>query len=248
MTACITADGRFERRRRHRHDGMPALRGHGADDRYGLPVLRRLKAERPAQMGIVLQCSACKSPVFLRYRTRAWRDDRVELHPLPQPVEHPPERFSLSYLPAPVAARFREALACFSSGLWQAFAAMCRQTSRAVFEDVGDAGRLRVFDLVAEIQQLGEIDEATFNAVCRVIFDPDEGARLEPALRTPAGRRAARDHERPADPDLCAQGEAEAGAEGAAVLCQPGGGYRRQRNRTDPKVSSSGRRSAYELL
>jgi hypothetical protein len=139
------------------------------------PAFGKLKAEKPGQVGVVLQCAACKAPVFLRYRTRAWRDDRVELHPLPQPVENPPERFSLSYLPPAVAARFREALACFSSGLWQAFAAMCRQTARAVFDDVGDAGRMDIFDLVTDVQELGDIDDATFKAVCRIIFDPDEG-------------------------------------------------------------------------
>jgi hypothetical protein len=179
MTASITADGRFERDGGTGTMECPHCGAIGPMTVTAYPSFTRLKAERPAQVGIVLQCGGCKAPVFLRYRTRTWRDDRVELHPLPQPVEQPPERFSLSYLPPAVAARFREALACFSSGLWQAFAAMCRQTARAVFEDVGDAGRLRVYDLVAEVQELGDIDEATFNAVRRIIFDPDAG-RQEP--------------------------------------------------------------------
>jgi hypothetical protein len=175
MTASINADGRFERDGGTGTMECPHCGAIGPMTVTAYPAFNKLKAERPAQVGIVLQCSGCKAPVFLRYRTRAWRDDRVELHPLPQPVEQPPERFSLSYLPPAVAARFREALACFSSGLWQAFAAMCRQTARAVFDDVGDAGRLRVYDLVAEVQDLGDIDEATFNAVRRIIFDPDAG-------------------------------------------------------------------------
>lgn len=179
MTASITADGRFERNGGTGTMECPHCGAIGPMTVTAYPAFNKLKAERPAQVGIVLQCAGCKAPVFLRYRTRAWRDDRVELHPLPQPVEQPPERFSLSYLPPAVAARFREALACFSSGLWQAFAAMCRQTARAVFEDVGDAGRLRVYDLVAEVQELGDIDEATFNAVRRIIFDPD-ASKQEP--------------------------------------------------------------------
>jgi len=179
MTASINADGRFERDGGTGTMECPHCGAIGPMTVTAYPAFNKLKAERPAQVGIVLQCSGCKAPVFLRYRTRAWRDDRVELHPLPQPVEQPPERFSLSYLPPAVAARFREALACFSSGLWQAFAAMCRQTARAVFDDVGDAGRLRVYDLVAEVQDLGDIDEDTFNAVRRIIFDPDAG-RQEP--------------------------------------------------------------------
>ncbi|MEO7385409.1 MAG: hypothetical protein ABIX37_00585 [Gammaproteobacteria bacterium] len=179
MTASITADGRFERNGGTGTMECPHCGAIGPMTVTAYPAFSKLKTERPTQVGVVLQCSGCKAPVFLRYRTRAWRDDRVELHPLPQPVEHPPERFSLSFLPPAVGARFREALACFSSGLWQAFAAMCRQTARAVFEDVGEAGRLRVYDLVTEVQSLGEIDDATFNAVRRIIFDPEEG-RQEP--------------------------------------------------------------------
>ncbi|MCE7902313.1 MAG: hypothetical protein DYH20_06560 [Gammaproteobacteria bacterium PRO9] len=181
MTAAITADGRFER------NGNPAMEcphcsASGPMTVAAFPAFSRLKAERPAQVGVVLQCPACQAPVFLRYRTRAWREDRVELNPLPQAVEHAPERFSLGYLPPAVATRFREALACYSSGLWQAFAAMCRQTARATFDDVGEAGRMKIFDLVAEVRDLGAIDDATFEAVRRVIFDPDTGrpeARFE---------------------------------------------------------------------
>jgi hypothetical protein len=175
MTASITADGRFERNGGTGTMECPHCGATVPMAVAAFPAFDKLKAERPAQVGVVLQCSACKAPVFLRYRARAWREDRVELNPLPQAVEHPPERFGLSYLPPAVATPFREALACFSSGLWQAFAAMCRQTARATFEDVGEAGRLRIFDLVAEVQELGNIDDATFTAVRRIIFDPDAG-------------------------------------------------------------------------
>jgi hypothetical protein len=179
MTAAITADGRFERSGGTATMECPHCGAVGPMTVTAFPSFGKLKSERPTQIGVVLQCAACKAPVFLRYRTRAWRDDRVELNPLPQPVEHPPERFSLSYLPPAVAARFREALACYTSGLWQAFAAMCRQTARATFDDVGDAGRLKIYDLVAEVQDLGAIDDATFEAVRRVIFEPEAG-RQEP--------------------------------------------------------------------
>jgi len=176
MTASITADGRFERSGGTGTMECPQCGAVGPMTVAAFPPFSRLQAERPAQVGVVLQCAACRSPVFLRYRARAWRNDRVELHPLPQPVEHPPERFGLSYLPAAVAARFREALSCYSAGLWQAFAAMCRQTARATFEDVGDGGRMRIFDQVTEVQALGDIDDHTFAAVRRIIFDPPAGS------------------------------------------------------------------------
>lgn len=179
MTASITADGRFERNSGTGTMECPHCGAIGPMTVTAYPDYTKLQAERPAQVGVVLECAGCKAPVFLRYRTRVWRTDRVELHPMPQLVEQPPERFSISYLPPTVAARFREALACFSSGLWQAFAAMCRQTAQTVFDDVGEAGRLQIFDLVTEVQDLANIDDATFNAVCRVIFDQEAG-RSEP--------------------------------------------------------------------
>ena len=88
MTACITADNRFERSGGISAMACPQCAAVVPMSVTAFPPFSRLKAKRPAQIGVVLQCSACKSPVFLRYRTRAWRDDRVELHPLPQPVEH----------------------------------------------------------------------------------------------------------------------------------------------------------------
>lgn len=189
MTAAsITADNRFERSGGTGTMECPQCGAVGPMTVAAFPPFSRLNAERPTQVGVVLQCGACRSPVFLRYRARAWRTDRVELHPLPQPVEHPPERFGLNYLPAPVAARFREALACYSAGLWQAFGAMCRQTARATFDDVGDGGRLRIYDQVAEVQALGDIDDHTFATVRRIIFDPGSGnGTSEPEV----GRRQA---------------------------------------------------------
>ena len=109
MTAAITADGRFERSGGTGTMECPHCGVVGPMTVAAFPAFGKLASERPTQVGVVLQCVACHAPVFLRYRTRAWRDDRVELNPLPQPVEHPPERFGLSYLPPAVAQRFREA-------------------------------------------------------------------------------------------------------------------------------------------
>lgn len=144
------------------------------------PGFARLAADRPAKVGIVLQCDACRMPVFVRYRVRAWRDDRVEFHPQPELLEQPPERFSYAHLPEGVAAPLREALACYGAGLLQAFAMMCRATTQAVLDDLGERSRLRLFDQVAEVRMLAEIDDATFNAIRRVLFEGDS-ARGQPA-------------------------------------------------------------------
>jgi hypothetical protein len=54
---------------------------------------------------------------------------------------------------------------------------MCRRTALVVFDDLGDAGKLRLFDELNEIRQLAEIDLESFNTVKRVIFGTDEEAK-----------------------------------------------------------------------
>jgi hypothetical protein len=152
------------------------------------PAFSRIRAERPALVGMVLQCDACRTPLFFRYRVRAWHEDRVEFHPHPEEMERAPERFSYAHLPESVATVFREALACHSSGLMQAFAVMCRATTQAIIEDLGERSRLRIFDQVADVRVMAEMDDATFNAIRRVLFEgePARGAPAQPLSRTQA--------------------------------------------------------------
>ena len=139
------------------------------------PGFGRLLSERPEKVGIVLQCDACHTPLFVRYRVRAWREDRIELNPQPEQLEHSPERFSYAHLPDAVASPLREALACYSGGLLQAFAIMCRTTTQAVLDDLGERSRLRIFDQVADARLLAGIDDATFSVIRRVLFESDTG-------------------------------------------------------------------------
>lgn len=152
------------------------------------PSFARVRADRAAKVGIVLQCDACHTPIFVRYRVRAWLEDRVEFHPLAEQVEHAPERFSYAHLPEKVAAAFRESLACYGAGLLHAFAVMCRATTQAMLEDLGERSRLRIFDQVAEVRMLAEIDDVTFNAIRRVLFEGEagRGQTLQPLTRTQA--------------------------------------------------------------
>ena len=72
-----------------------------------------------------------------------------------------------------MAAPFRDALGCYSENLLMAFAAMCRQTARAIFAEHGEHQRLRLFDQVAEIRDLAGVNEDDFDVVRRIIFDTD---------------------------------------------------------------------------
>jgi hypothetical protein len=146
----------------------------------------RLRATRPPQMGLILACDACHTPIFLRYRVKAWHDDRVEFHAAPIEVERPPERFNYSHLPETVAAHFREALACYSAGLLQAFAVMCRLATQAMLDDLGERSRLRIFDQVAEVRMLAGLDDETFAAIRAVLFEGDANRAPPPLTRMQA--------------------------------------------------------------
>jgi hypothetical protein len=137
------------------------------------PDFADLQANRPKLAGVALRCDACAAPVFLRYRLKSFGPERIEFHPGAAEVERPPESFHLHYLPEPVANLFRDALGCYTHGLHTAFVLLCSATARAVFEDLGEPGKLKIFDQVEEVQQMAAIDDDKFSKLRRIIFDAD---------------------------------------------------------------------------
>jgi hypothetical protein len=59
----------------------------------------------------------------------------------PHPQDLAEEAFGFDYLPAEVAAVFRDAVGCYQHDLSIAFASMCRLTAQAVFRDLGEHDR-----------------------------------------------------------------------------------------------------------
>jgi hypothetical protein len=53
---------------------------------------------------------------------------------------------------------------------------MCRRTAQAVIHDLGENGRLKVFNQLAEAREMAEIDADTFNTVKKVLFGTDADA------------------------------------------------------------------------
>ncbi len=142
-----------------------------------VPDFNQIALHKPAQVGLVYRCEACNGPVFLRFQVKLYGGSRVELSPSFVELERAPEKFNFSYLPEESEQLFREALATFSSGCYNAFASMCRRTAQAVFADLGEQGRLRVFDELAEIRLLAEIDDETFGVVKKIVFGSDSEPR-----------------------------------------------------------------------
>ena len=147
-----------------------------------LPTFDELLLQKPRTIGVVLRCHACNAPVFLRYATRAFASNRVELSPQAFDVERPIEKFAFNYVPEDVETFFREALICYSHNQYQAFASMCRRTAAVDLRrsrQLHQAAAVR-FDLPT-CARWREIDEDTFAVVMRVIF----AGNAEPLLDLP---------------------------------------------------------------
>ena len=138
-----------------------------------VPGFDELVSHRPKHVGVVYRCDSCNAPIFLRFPVRMYGNNRVELGAQYLEVERPREKFSYTYLPEEIEALFREALGSFSNAQYNAFASMCRRTMQAAFADLGEAGKLRIFDQLNDVRAMADIDAPTFIDVKRVIFGTD---------------------------------------------------------------------------
>ncbi len=147
-----------------------------------VPGFEALQAYKPKAVGIVYRCDACLAPVFLRYAVRQYRTARIDLSPQFTEIERPRERFTFAHLPEDVERYFREALTCFSCGAFNAFASMCRRTARAAFLDLGEPGKLRLFDELNLVREMADLDAEQFLTVKSVIFGAASDARPDPPV------------------------------------------------------------------
>lgn len=142
-----------------------------------VPDFNQIQLHKPNHVGIVYRCEACNGPIFLKFPVKLYAGSRVELSPSFVELERPREKFSFTHLPEEAETLFKEALACFSSGCYNAFASMCRRAAQVVFADLGEAGKLGLYDELANIRRMAEIDDASFAVVRKVLFGSDAEPR-----------------------------------------------------------------------
>jgi hypothetical protein len=147
-----------------------------------VPKFEDLQAYKPKQVGLVYRCDACLAPIFLRMAVRMYAANRIELAPQFIEVERPREIFAFTHLPEEVELLFKEALTCYSSGAFNAFASMCRRAAQAVFADLGEAGKLRLFDDLNDVRTMAELDAESFARVKSILFGSDSDPRPNPPL------------------------------------------------------------------
>jgi hypothetical protein len=137
------------------------------------PQFDDLSRRKPKQVGIVFRCDACGEPIFLKFIAKNYAVLRIELGRNYIEVERARENFPLSYLPEEAEELFREALSCYSAACYNAFGAMSRRTAQSLFREMGERGKLELFDKLQEIRTLAELDDESFAALRAVLFGTD---------------------------------------------------------------------------
>ena len=137
------------------------------------PKFDELILTKPRQVGVVFRCDACGEPIFLKFAVKTYSAQHIDLATNYTEIERAPENFPLTYLPEESEAMFREALACYSAGCYNAFGAMCRRTAQSLFRELGERGKLELFDTLQEIRSLAELDDDQFATLRAVLFGSD---------------------------------------------------------------------------
>jgi len=152
-----------------------------------VPQVDSVLKHRPKNVGLVYRCDACSEPVFLRFPVKQFGEQHVELSRNFVELERPKERFAFSYLPKNTEILFREALSCYSSNNFNAFASMCRRSAASAYETLGDGGRLRAFEEIVIAQDIAGIDDETFAPIKFILFDTGDEDDLPMLNRSQAG-------------------------------------------------------------
>jgi hypothetical protein len=138
-----------------------------------VPTFEDLGRRKPKNIGVVFRCDACAEPVFLKFAAKAYTPQRVELAANYTEIERARESFPLTYLPEEAEGLFKEALNCYAAGCFNAFGAMSRRTAQSLFRELGERGKLELFDTLQEIRGLAELDDDTFSTLRAVLFGSD---------------------------------------------------------------------------
>src|SRR6202041_515650 len=138
-----------------------------------VPTFEDLSRRKPKNIGVVFRCDACAEPVFLKFAAKAYTPQRVELAANYTEIERARENFPLTYLPEEAEGLFKEALNCYSAACFSAFGSMSRRTAQSLFRELGERGKLELFDTLQEIRSLVDLDDDTFATMRAVLFGSD---------------------------------------------------------------------------
>ena len=135
------------------------------------PDFAAIKACKPAVTGLSFLCLKCHNPLLVRYAVIEIGETEIKLGVSTQPTPRSDDPINLSYLPAAVKKPYVDALGCYQHELLQPFAIMCKQTMQAIIKDLGDGGKMRVFNHMEELRNIFDIEARTFDTISDTLFD-----------------------------------------------------------------------------
>lgn len=147
------------------HAGMTAI----SIPRYELVHRFRLN-----QVGVVFRCDACNKPVFLQFAVEL--NNPLRLSEDYKQIQGALEHFEHKYLPPEVAEDFKEALVCYASSSYNAFAAMCRRCLQSVATDLGADGSTKIEAQLKDLREMGIADDETFGQLKQIMLAGHDGA------------------------------------------------------------------------
>lgn len=137
------------------------------------PSWQTLVENRPARLGLVLDCPACSMPVFLRSAPLTFGNEFVECDDKFEQVIAPRQRIELHLLPASIRDLVEEALGCFADGHYQAFALMCNRIAILAADELGANGKLKLFNAVTDAAQNAGVEPPLLRLCRDIFFDLD---------------------------------------------------------------------------
>jgi len=138
-----------------------------------VPRFETISRRKAKHVGIVFACDACGEPIFLKFLVKAYTSLRAELAASFVEIERARENFPLTYLPEEAEGLFKEALNCYTASCFNAFGAMSRRTAQSLFRELGERGKLELFDTLQEIRTLANLEDDTFAVLRSVLFGTD---------------------------------------------------------------------------
>ncbi|MEM9172262.1 MAG: hypothetical protein AAGA84_06105 [Pseudomonadota bacterium] len=136
-----------------------------------LPSWQSLQTLKPSRLGIVCVCPACAKPVSLVSGRMRYDDETVDIEPVFESLPPQAERLDVDALPADLHDLADEAAECFTAGRTHAFVLLANRLTTLAAVELGDTGKLAVFNAVTEAATLANMEPALLRLCRHVLFD-----------------------------------------------------------------------------
>ncbi|MEL7298026.1 MAG: hypothetical protein AAGJ86_10215 [Pseudomonadota bacterium] len=147
-----------------------------------LPSWEQLQANKPARIAVIVQCDACRLPVFLSSGHVRYEASLITLDGPLESVIKPKDAFAIRLLPPAVQSLTEELFASHRQEQWHALALLSNTLIHACDRALGGQQRLALFNTVTDSAALIDIDETNLRLCRHILFDLETGDTPPPLL------------------------------------------------------------------